>query len=48
MHQIDVLISVKQREWEARLQALRGQLQQRERELSALRVALQEGAREVQ
>ena len=42
MHQIDVLISSKQKEWENKLQILRTQLQHRERDLSSLRVTVQE------
>ena len=42
MHQIDVLISSKQKEWENKLQVLRTQLQHRERDLSSLRVTVQE------
>ena len=42
MHQIDVLISSKQKEWEDKLQVLRTQLQCRERDLSSLRVTVQE------
>ena len=48
MHQIDVLITGRQREWEGRLQALRTQLQQREKNLSELRVAVQERDTEVE
>ena len=42
MHQIDVLISSKQKDWESKLQVLRTQLQHRERDLSSLRVTVQE------
>ena len=42
MHQIDVLISEKQQELEDKVQALKTQLQCRERDLSALRVSLEQ------
>ena len=42
MHQIDVLLSSKQDESKSRVQGLKSQLQQREREMSSLRVAMQE------
>lgn len=48
MHQIDVLISSKQKEWEDKLQVLRTQLQCRERDLSSLRVTVQEKEAQVQ
>eukprot|EP00731_Ephydatia_muelleri_P036018 Em0192g8a len=42
MHQIDLLISEKQQELEDKVQALKTQLQCRERDLSALRVSLEQ------
>lgn len=42
MHQLDVLLTSRQKEEEVRLQGLRAQLQVKERELSTLRVALAE------
>ena len=42
MHQIDILITRRTREWEGQLQALRTQLQSKESEVSAVRVAMQE------
>ena len=42
MHQIDVLLTARQGESDGRLQALRHQLQLRERDLSLLRVTVQE------
>ena len=42
MRQIDVLISDQQKEYLDREQSLRTQLQRQERELSTMRVALQE------
>jgi len=42
MRQIDILISDQQKEYLDREQSLRTQLQRQERELSTMRVALQE------
>ena len=42
MRQIDVLLSSKQDATEGQVRTLKGQLQQRERELSSLRVSVQE------
>lgn len=42
MRQIDLLISEKQQELEDKVQALKTQLQCRERDLSALRVSLEQ------
>ena len=47
MHQLDVLISAKQAEWERKESALRDLLQTRERDLSGLRLAMQEREKEV-
>ncbi len=47
MHQIDVLLSSKQDESKTRVQGLKNQLQQREREMSSLRVAMQEKTTQV-
>ena len=42
MRQIDVLLSSKQDATDGQVRTLKGQLQQRERELSSLRVSVQE------
>lgn len=42
MRQIDVLLASKQSENSSKVEGLKTQLQQREREMSALRVAIQE------
>lgn len=47
MHQLDVLITAKQTQWERKEVALRDLLQTRERDLSGLRLALQEREKEV-
>lgn len=47
MHQLDVLITAKQTQWDRKEVALRDLLQTRERDLSGLRLALQEREKEV-
>ena len=47
MHQLDVLITAKQTQWERKEVALRDLLQARERDLSGLRLAIQEREKEV-
>ena len=42
MHQIDILLSAKQNEGKSQVHGLKNQLQMREREMSSLRVAIQE------
>ena len=42
MHQLDILISDHQREWEGRMRETQAQLKLREKELTTLRISLQE------
>ncbi len=42
MHQLDVLISDHQREWEGRMKETQDQLNLRDKELTTLRISLQE------
>lgn len=42
MHQLDVLISEHQREWEGRMKETQAELKLRDKELTTLRISLQE------
>jgi hypothetical protein len=42
MHQLDVLISDHQREWEGRMREMQDELKLRDKELTTLRISLQE------
>ena len=42
MHQLDILISDHQREWEGKMRETQAELKLREKELATLRISLQE------
>ena len=42
MHQLDVLISERQKEWEGKMKESQAELKLREKELTTLRISLQE------